>query len=52
MGVGPIELILVLIVGAVSLLPIIASGVFLWLVYAGHFRRPKTCPKCGADLRG
>ena len=27
MGVGPIELILVLLVGAVSMLPIIASGV-------------------------
>jgi hypothetical protein len=52
MAVGPIELILVLFVGIVSLLPVIASGVFLWLAYTGHFRRPTPCLKCGADVRG
>jgi len=34
------------------LLPSIASVVFLWLCFRGRFSAPKTCPRCGADLKG
>jgi hypothetical protein len=51
-GIGVFELVFVVLLGLVSLLPTVAAGVFLWMLIQGRFRAPKTCPKCGADLRG
>ena len=50
-GMGPIETAMFLFCIPLYLLPPAASAVFLWLCYKGRFSAPKTCPKCGADLR-
>ena len=51
-GMGPIEFVFVALMGIVGLLPSVAAGVFLWMLFQGRFRAPKACPKCGANLRG
>jgi len=51
-GVGPLEFVMVVLMSVAGLLPAAASAVFLWMCFKGRFHAPKTCPKCGADLRG
>ena len=50
-GLGPLEILVLIPAIIFWLLPIVASSVFLWMCYQGRFSAPKTCPKCGADLR-
>jgi len=42
---------MILALSVMSLLPVAASAVFLWLAFNGRFSAPKFCPKCGADLK-
>ena len=51
LDVGPFQVVFVLLVGVVGLLPTVAAAVFLWMCFTGRLSTPKTCAKCGAQLR-
>jgi hypothetical protein len=50
-GVGALELLLIVVMFLVAAVPVIAGTVFLGMLLTGKFRGPKKCPNCGAELR-
>lgn len=50
-GIGPTELLVLLVLMFLVVVPCIMAAVVLWMAFSGKFQGPKSCPKCGAILR-
>jgi hypothetical protein len=52
MGIGWLELSIVLVVTVIWFGVLVAMGMGVWAVLSGRLFGPKNCPHCGAELRG
>jgi hypothetical protein len=51
MGIGWLELTIVLLVTVVWFGMLVAIGMGVWALLSGRLFGPKSCPHCGAELR-
>lgn len=51
MGIGWLELAILLLITVVWFGFLVAVGMAVWAVLSGRLLGPKNCPHCGAELR-